>query len=450
MSAKPSIVIIGGGFAGAALAYHLLLRPSPLWITIIERGPQLGRGLAYAAQSGVLRLNVPASRMSLDPAKPNDFVQFANCEASPEAFLPRRHYGDYVQAGLARAMRAQPERLNVLRGEVISIAPDSVTLSDGRCVAADRIVLATGHAAMSGAFSWPDDERVVDAWDEQACVSAARSGRLLVVGAGLSCVDALLLFASAQHDDKVTVLSRHGLLPRPHAAHGGSFQIPSRHGPAPTQLRELVHWIRELVEESEHNGCPWQHCIDALRPHLPRLWQQLSTRDRVRFVRLVRPYWDVLRHRSPMNTLAAIEAQRANGEVEVLAGRVLECHPQPNGLDVTLRLRGGAYRIERFSRIIRCLGSTLTVDSQATPVLAALLSAGLAQRDPARLGIVTLEHGRLIDGLGRPSRQLFAIGQPCRASRWETTSVPEIVRDAVAMAQLFTAEAAANDLRSTA
>lgn len=445
-SAPESIVIVGGGFAGAALAYHLLQQHSPLRIRIIERTAQLGRGLAYAAESPVLRLNVPAARMSLDPAQPDDFVRFAGCEATPRAFLSRRQYGAYVEARLMQAARAQPERLQVIRGEAVAIEPGrQIRLADGRCISGERIVLATGLAANSGACSWPNDARVIDAWDEAACAHAAQAGRLLLVGAGLSAIDVLSLLESTGHDAEVVVLSRHGLLPRPHSAQSRTFQLPSDFEPAPHQLAKLMRWVRALIREAARDGADWQHGIDALRPHIPRLWQQLSARDRARFARLVRPYWDVLRHRAPIDALAAVEARRARGELIVRAGRVLACHARSDGLDVSLRLRGGERTVERFDRVVRCLGPALAPE----PLLAALVHAGLAQRDPAGLGIVTLDHGRLSDCAGQPSRQLFALGLPCRASRWETTSVPEIVRDAVALAQLFTREALAGSRLTT-
>jgi uncharacterized NAD(P)/FAD-binding protein YdhS len=91
--------------------------------------------------------------------------------------------------------------------------------------------------------------------------------------------------------------------------------------------------------------------------------------------------------------------------------------------------------------VVRCLGPALEVDPAHSPLVAALLRQGLAQLDPAQLGIATGERGRLIDSADRPSDRLFALGQLCRASRWETTSVPEIVRDAVALAELFAPQA---------
>jgi uncharacterized NAD(P)/FAD-binding protein YdhS len=435
-----SLVIIGGGFAGAALAYHVLRHASPVRVTIIERNEQLGRGLAYAADHPSLRLNVPAARMSLDPERPDDFVQFAGCEATPQDFLPRRQYGAYIDARLAQVRSAYPDRVQVVRGAAVALDEREVQLADGRCFAADRFVIATGLAAQSGGM-WPDDTRIVDAWNERACERKAQAGRILLVGSGLSAIDALQLLHAGGHCDEIVMLSRHGLLPRPHAAHGCKFQWPEQLGPAPARLGALLRWGRAAVREAERAGCSWQHVLDALRPQLPQLWQQLSVADRARFVRLVRPYWEVLRHRAPPEALAMIEAMQAQGQLRVLAGRALACEAHSGGLDVTLRSRGGEVCVERFAGVVRCQGGSLELDLQSSPLMAALVRGGLARIDATKLGIVTAEHGRIVDAAGHPSQHLFALGQPCRASRWETTSVPEIVRDARALAQLFAAEA---------
>jgi hypothetical protein len=78
-------------------------------------------------------------------------------------------------------------------------------------------------------------------------------------------------------------------------------------------------------------------------------------------------------------------------------------------------------------------GPTLEHDPLRSPLTAALLRDGYARPDCARLGIAAGLRGQALGRDGRPSDRLFALGQPCRASRW----VPEIVRDAVSMAELF-------------
>ena len=104
------MVIVGGGVAGVAVAYHLLREMNADGrIHVVEMGPWLGRGIAYGVESEVFRLNVPASRMSLDPEVPDDFVAFsgsgsdAACVPGPGAVRPLRH-------GARRLRRARQPR----------------------------------------------------------------------------------------------------------------------------------------------------------------------------------------------------------------------------------------------------------------------------------------------------------------------------------------------------
>ncbi len=95
------VVIVGGGVAGVAVAYHLLREMNADGrIHVVEMGPWLGRGIAYGVESEVFRLNVPASRMSLDPEAPDDFVAFSGT-SEPHAFLGRALFARYVTARVA-------------------------------------------------------------------------------------------------------------------------------------------------------------------------------------------------------------------------------------------------------------------------------------------------------------------------------------------------------------
>lgn len=60
-----TVVVIGGGLSGAAVA-HAVLRQSPsLRCVIVEPRHGLGQGLAYSTPDFAHRLNVPSVRMSL-------------------------------------------------------------------------------------------------------------------------------------------------------------------------------------------------------------------------------------------------------------------------------------------------------------------------------------------------------------------------------------------------
>jgi uncharacterized NAD(P)/FAD-binding protein YdhS len=433
-----SVVIVGGGLSGVAVATHLLRRADAnLRILLIERGPWLGRGVAYGVESQVFRLNVPASRMSIDPEQPDDFVKWAEADATPHAFLSRAQYGAYVVQRFRDAVRKSHGKLRIHRGEALRVERDGVVLTDGSRVPAEVVVLATGLAPRLAPGALPEDSRIIDAWDECAIAGLPHSGRLLVLGAGLTALDVLALLEACGFSGQATVLSRRGLLPRPHLSspRPAATLHRDRVAEAPRHLRGLLAWGRNFVRETEARGEPWQVAIDAIRPHVSHLWRGLSSKDRTRFVRSVRPYWEVLRHRAPVESHALVDSWRALGRVEILAGSIARCEAGSKGLDVEVREAGGKVRRERYDAIVRCIGPALERGEAEAPLVRDLIESGRASADAAGLGISTDEEGCVIGPNGEGDPGLFAIGALRRASSWETTSVPDISVHALAIAK---------------
>jgi uncharacterized NAD(P)/FAD-binding protein YdhS len=423
-----TIAIVGGGFAGAALAYHLLRHGrTDLRITWIESGPWLGRGLAYALESPFLRLNVPASRMSLDPSEPDDFVRHAGASDDPHAFLPRAAFGSYVEDRLADAIRRSPSKLRIVRGRAAAIDDRGVLLDDGRRCDAERVVLATGNRSRMPAVT---DPRIVDGFSECALAGLPSEGRLLVIGSGLTALDVLTVIDARRFRGSVRVVSRHGLLPR---AHASAPSRPLAVSPPPPALRALLAWGRAVVREHERSGLPWQHGIDAIRPHAPAIWRALDSSDRRRFVRSVRAYWEVLRHRAPPAVLDRVTERQKAGAIALDVGAVVALTPRAHGVEATIRGRGGLEKAT-YDAVVCCGG--FAIDALG-PLERGLVRELRARLDPAGLGIVTTPDGRLVDSAGRKSDRLFAIGAPLRASNGESTSVPEIARAAAGLAALL-------------
>jgi uncharacterized NAD(P)/FAD-binding protein YdhS/quercetin dioxygenase-like cupin family protein len=434
------IVVVGGGASGAAVATHLLRRGDrDLRVTLVERGPWLGRGVAYGVDSRVFRLNVAASKMSLDPAVSDDFQRWAG--SGPDEMLPRRAYGAYVVQRLAEAIASSPGKLRVVRGDASAIAKRGssfvVRLTDGTELEAPTVILATGIAPRVAPSALPDDARIVDAWDELALAALPRTGRVLVLGAGLSAVDVVAWLAARRFEGSITILSRRGLLPRSHLdPPAPPLSLPADEiARIPADLRGLIRWTRAFVRDAVARGEPWQRAIDALRPHTHRLFARMPAADRARFASSVRPFWEVLRHRAPVDALATLREMREAGRLDVRAGRITACRPGPEGLDVELAMADGTTRRERFDHVVRCIGPALDRAEADAPLVRDLVASGLAAADPAGLGIVTDDHGRIVDATGTPNEHLLAVGSPRRASAWETTSMPDIAAHAVEVAE---------------
>jgi uncharacterized NAD(P)/FAD-binding protein YdhS len=284
----------------------------------------------------------------------------------------------------------------------------------------------------------PASPRVVaDPWAPGA-LDAVTDGRpVVVLGTGLTTLDVALTVTSqgGQKPATVTAVSRHGLLPQVHrgmpAAGGDSIWLPALAGPPdPVRLADLIWQVRAAMTSRPEQ---WQDVVDALRPHLPSLWQRLSPADQWTFLRHVARYWEVHRHRMPPETARRITGLRCTGRLSVRPGRVTEVSEVPGGLRVRVEHDGTSAALTA-GWLVNATGPAGDITGTEEPLLANLLRRGLARPDPTRLGLDAGPGGALLDASGRPSDTLFTLGPPLRGVWYETTAIPEIRDQAAALA----------------
>ncbi len=245
-------------------------------------------------------------------------------------------------------------------------------------------------------------------------------------------------FGTGGPDVQVHAISRHGLLPPSQTATShGAVQIETRRllEAASFSTRALFHAIRELCAERQRSGGDWREIINVIRGLTPQLWQRMPQRERQRFLRHVRAYWDIHRHRLPGQTLAELEALRAQRRLTVRAGRIQNLEPIVNGVRVTWQPRGTNTRATLLvDRVINCTGPHYDPRRSRNPLMMSLLAQGLAVPDALGLGVRTTASGALIDRNGRAASGLYYVGPMLRSDHWESTAVPELREHAMRLA----------------
>jgi uncharacterized NAD(P)/FAD-binding protein YdhS len=456
-----TIAIIGGGFSGTVLATRLLRRPpaEPSRIVLIERRAQVGRGVAYQATVHEQLLNVPAGRMSADPADPLQFARFAQARdpaLAAQSFLPRELYGEYLQDLLRQAVQAAPAQVHFecIRAEASALhrididGPYLVSLSGQRQLLADDVVLACGDpppvapawaAAIAGHPAYLGDPH-----REDALYAGCRT--MLLIGTALTMADVAVAAAALNPGIEIHALSRHGLLPAVQSvavAHGAATQravpvdeaVPAHAVPdflsyladGPVGARRLLRAARALLRDLRRRGGDWLEVVNAARAAAPELWRRMPAAERGRFLRHVRVHWDVHRHRMPPAIGERLARLRQAGRLQVHAGHVLQLEDAGGALRARWRPRGGsAVREITVDRVINCTGTDRRLTRAQDPLLCGLLASGLAVADPLGLGWLTGAHGALIGHDGSPARHLFYLGPMLRADHWEATAVGEL------------------------
>ncbi|ANF86885.1 pyridine nucleotide-disulfide oxidoreductase [Pseudomonas antarctica] len=453
------VLIIGGGLSGTMLAVQLLRLPGQRHILVIEPRAELGRGEAYSAVELGHTLNGNAARMSVDPDNADDLTQWltgyldaggwpqAHQQPVPisELFPPRGIFGVYAQQRLAEAKALSASTVEHIRAEVVDLIVDEtstrLTLDNGQQLRGAYAVLATG---MFPAARTPQTESsgvnaaAVDPWDVQAMTRIDPQSTVLIIGSGLTMVDAVVSLEQAGHRGPIEIFSRHGLLPhvrrQPPSWEDFLAADPSLRSP-----RQLLREVRRQCRIAQAQGIDWQAPLDTVRAHIGRLWSQAGEREKRQFVRHVRPWWESHHHRSPPLSAQLVARLQEEGRLRIQAASFKGLVASDDAVTINVRRRGEQVVTQvAGAALINSSGIEYDWRRVARPLPQQLLKRGLIQPGPLALGIAADVSGAVVDAEGKVSQRLFAMGPPLRGMWWESTAVTDVAIQAKALAARLT------------
>lgn len=429
----PVVAVIGSGFSGVLTAIHLLRGDSNVRVRLVERAACFGPGRAYATGNPGHLLNVRAGNMSAFPGQPDHFLDWAG--VARDAFVARATYGRYLQDLLSDALRDQGARLDRRTAEAVAAWREAgrwrVALADGGALEADAVVLAVGFLAAT----WPrgvavEDSSsaclVTDPWS--ADLDALPDGDILLLGTGLTMVDVAL--ALARPGRRLIAVSRRGLLPLGHAV---TDLAPPPDGPMATPGQALE------TLRSHAAAFGWRAAVDSVRPLTADVWRSWRPAERRRFLRHLRPWWDIHRHRMAPAVADKISALRSSAALCVRAGRLESVAVVDGAVRARLRFRGEAKaRDGRFAAAVNCASPEGDPRHMDDGLVGDLYRRGLVRSDVLGLGL-DMDDDLTMVGSDGASPGLFAVGPLTRGKTWEAVAVPDLRNQA--------AEAAGSVLR---
>jgi uncharacterized NAD(P)/FAD-binding protein YdhS len=423
-------IVIGGGASGALAAAHLLRRGAE--VIVLEPAAELGAGMAYSTKCPLHLLNVPTVNMSAFPDDKEHFLrwlertrpgQYTDC-----SFAPRSLYGEYLRSVLDETLQSGQGKLRHIRARAVAArviaGKIAVETEESDVLYGDAAILATGSSAPAG---WPgispelaSSGRFFNiAWMEGAFEMSDRHAPVLLLGSGLTAVDALLALRHQKHQGKVYMVSRRGLLPQRHVL---PVLACYRHIPY-AGLRGVVRYMRWIAALP----AGWRVAVDSIRLKTNRHWQAWSFAEQRRFLRHVRPFWDTHRHRMAPQIGTMVDESLRNGSLEVMAGRTRALRLLQDGVEVSIAMRGcpGTVTV-KVGRVINCTGPDTDLSRSTNPLLRNLLEQGWLQPDPHRLGALVDDQGALLPACGGSRPPLYALGPLRLGSLLESIAIPEI------------------------
>lgn len=451
------IAIVGGGFSGTIVLANLVEHVAPeTTIDIFDSSGVFGPGLAYSTGQGCHLLNVTAARMGA--FAPDHFAAWLSTPGGEAAitrlcpgfkpqrddFAPRALYGAYLKDILAATLKKAASRgvhVTLRHATVVDASKqkDASTIyvlvnlgGKSQYHSYDAMVLATGNRPPHGGklsqrvqasrswfgnpWTFANEDRLVR---KVKALSSQRT--VLILGTGLTAVDAILSLKQLGFGGRIIAISRRGLLPAPHAdGPGEATPWAWRVTPdlVPSTAIDTLRWLKHEVRAA---GTAWRSVFLALRPVTQQLWRRLPPGEQKKLLRY-HTLWSVNRHRMAPAVAAQIRDLIGAGQLEVIAGRVILLARGLLGLRAVFCRRGSTHHERlRPSLILNCMGPDYNVAGDN--FLSRLTGTGIVQSEPNGLGLVLESDG---DVESTAPGRIIAIGTPLFGSLFETTAVPEL------------------------
>lgn len=432
------IAIVGGGYAGAAVATALLKElASGNSITIYEPAEEIGRGIAYARGPDHHLLNVAAHTIALTPGEEGWFTDWV-LKKYPDAasyresdgayFFPRAWFGTYVGEVLRALVGDRQDIPFEHRREIaraIIPADDALTIaSDSGLRGYDKVIIAIGNSPTAhlkiiepvkdagpriAHSAWEFDPRIVRPQDH-----------VVIVGGALTMADVVASLEAIGHCGPITCISRNGR--RPHVAVGMRPEFTPANGLiAPTTARELLSTARCWSREAMLRCGDWRPSTDFIRINVREIWRALPEIERSRLRRHARSIWEVHRYLMPPVAHRRIEALAASGRFRHLRAKVTGIVPG------AVRLQSdGVARDISADVVVNASGFDTNYRTALAPIGDFLAATGADPIAAVRNGLAIDDRGRVLGLAPNLERKLYSLGFFARANHGDLATVNTI------------------------
>lgn len=430
------VAIIGVGGTGIAAFVNLVrvLKHKPkqqVQILLIEREQAYPGGVAFGTPAFFHRLNTPVSMMGIFPDDRSHFKswllrnrekwngKFITVDLEADEFLPRPIFAQYLEDMRRQYMMIAEEhgiQVHVIESEAIDLSSTNerfwIEFANGTFAIADTVMLCLGQTDGTRFAHLASSKNYVESpWPIQTFVDRIpKHDPVMIIGTGLTAVDAVLGLVGYGHLGPLRMVSRQGYLPDARNVTDRPLQnrffseatlqeILKRKGKirlsdafrlfkqdfrnridlsllqanAPVQTR-----LATSIEIARRDNNALQDILVATRPFASWLWNQLPVTDRQRFQRRFGTRWAVHRHPMPIPTAQSILQLIMQGKLEVLKGLV-SIKPQDNHF--SLHLRDGSVLTSHW--LVDGSGSSANIHDTSADLVRSLLRNNLATPHPS-------------------------------------------------------------------
>ncbi|WP_284358411.1 FAD/NAD(P)-binding protein [Candidatus Phycosocius spiralis] len=322
------LLIIGGGFgACSALAWLARLAPKAMRVAVMigSRTPAdgadnfYGCGLAYGAQDPTHLLNSAHWNMGLLLDEPDGFTHWLSAQSPTKKlsdFVPRAEYGAFLQSKWhenLKLLTLKGVEVHVIQQSAISILELTdrfVTIVDdaGTNHSCAAVLVCMGPTLISET-GLRHEKLISPIWPHGLQCLKGACGQVVIIGTGLSGIDAAISALAEPEVTKLTMISRDGRLPLAHDA-AARERLDVQFKGCPLEVLKTIRTAASRV--------PWQAVMNALRDQSNIIWHDWTTIERRLALRHLSGMWTAHRNRLPPDVLRQVETAIDHGRLEII------------------------------------------------------------------------------------------------------------------------------------
>jgi uncharacterized NAD(P)/FAD-binding protein YdhS len=477
---KP-IYIVGGGFAGTAMLVHMALRiaeddsiTSPVQIRMVESNPkQMHRGLAYGKAPTYEKYNLNIASKRANPFRPGQqppdvpsFPEYIRARAQDNPGMigcltdpPRQMFGDYLEHLVGVALEKAGGKIDFERvnGKVTRLdeKPGHVVLktADGATADASQVILATGfreNPAQKRAkiLENPYSEHANEFFAEAA---GAKGAKTLIIGTGLTALDAAARLINSGYQGKIKMLSRRALMHKPYEdTPPDEYMAKKMRGdPRPEsdlpftkerppfmEAKTLKSFVRGVVREYrrlEKEGYGSEEILSYWERFVPEVTRKFGHNELAGLFAANETVFTAMRVGVTPEISRTIRTAMKSGQLEIQSASVqhiaegadgkMKCAYMPgkmrfnlNTLTNVFNTKARAEVTESFDYVISANGHGNNYDvapeKLSDPLWKDLLGAGKSVPHWTGSGIAVAQDFALLDAEGKASERVRAVGVP--------------------------------------
>lgn len=431
------LLIIGDGFSAAVALIHLLRQGIDARSMTILGKHFPGRGNAYGCTSPAFRLNVREDLPIIFSEDPLHFARWAKehindplAKTSAGYFYRRSDFGIYMSQLVNHQLDGRA--LNHIQGEAQRITGSDgqwrVELKTREHIDAKAIILATGNARPT----WPCPVQIEQTssqltltenpWPGDYLHQISAKDHVLLLGGGLTALDAINGLVEQGHHGQVSVISPRALFPPSQAPWARTKQPQWPHSITPARL---VRFMRNYLPNTPADQSEWQCAWEELRPDLNRIWQEFNAYQRRILMKRFAWLWNLYRFRASPQTIAAYQQLRDQKQIEFRCGRAQAITLRDGAIQVTLH-HG---ELVHGHHLINCTGVA------RDRLLDQLTRDAIASPDALKSSIAIDPQLAVLDPKGNTYQSLWMIGPATMGSLGDVIAASAIAKQAEQLAK---------------